>query len=461
MRPLALGVLAVVELRKSDSLIAAVSELTRLSPRVVLNRAKRLHGRRLVRNAFVDRWPARVDELRAEPAHELLREPALVAEIARLLRLDMAVVSKHLEMAPSLSAGAALLPIVADLAPISRNDALHLIVSQARSRNVVGIADLLNLDEAVLRRRLRRAHGAMLVKNALADLLPAVATPVRGWDLHFGRFALTGAQWSGGFGDVREALDQSASPPRRVVLKWARRTDANAVLEGEYERARDLRHPGLVGYFQCQHEPDGTPVLVIEHGGTSLKSILADRKFSVRDALGLCRKLALALDYLARRKLAHRDLHPGNILLGDHDEPRITDFGIARRLRGVGGSTTVTSPVVGHYPDFAAPEVKRGTASQSSDQYSLALVFLSCVCGMDEALDCIDRDEFPPSLSQEQVEVFRVARSESPARRFASCTAFVDKLAAAQGPGWLTRIFGSRAPQDPPTSGPRPKPSRR
>lgn len=429
LRALALGRTPVSGIREDEPRVDAIAEITGLRRGAVRNRAKSANGKTHVRVVFADRWPSRLDELGAEPCSVVLEEAGLLEELGRLVRAKPTALKKELGTTPRGTVRDVLAGRWPSATALTRETVLGMSVQQARGAGELAVlATLLGIEPGRFSRRLKSAHGAMLVKNAFADLMDPPVAPKPGFTL--GRFELTGREWKGGFGHVREAFDRSHDPKRKVVLKWPN-GDAQSikVLEQEYERARELRHPGLVGYYELRREEDGSPVLVIEHGGMSLEEKLKTTLFTVPEALTLCKSVAEALDYLVEEhKLAHLDVHPGNILVDSKGVVRLTDFGISRHIVGSPGNTQATSAVPGHFPRFAAPEVESAKASRRSDQYSLALVFLVCIAGRDEAIACIDRDELPEDLSAKQREAFWRARSESPAKRFASCGALVAAL---------------------------------
>ncbi len=429
LRALALGRTPVSGIREDEPRVDAIAEITGLRRGAVRNRAKSANGKTHVRVVFADRWPSRLDELGAEPCSVVLEEAGLLEELGRLVRAKPTALKKELGTTPRGTVREVLAGRWPSATDLTRDTLLGMSVQQARGAGELAVlATLLGIESGRFSRRLKSAHGAMLVKNAFADLMESPVAPKPGFTL--GRFELTGREWQGGFGQVREAFDRSHDPKRKVVLKWPNgAAQSIKLLEQEYERARELRHPGLVGYYELRREEDGSPVLVIEHGGMSLEEKLKTTLFTVPEALTLCKSVAEALDYLVEEhKLAHLDVHPGNILVDSKGVVRLTDFGISRHIVGSPGNTQATSAVPGHFPRFAAPEVESGEAKRRSDQYSLALVFLVCIAGRDEAIACIDRDELPEDLSAKQREAFWRARSESPAKRFASCGALVAAL---------------------------------
>jgi serine/threonine-protein kinase len=106
-------------------------------------------------------------------------------------------------------------------------------------------------------------------------------------------------------------------------------------------------------------------------------------------------KVARAVQYAHDAGIVHRDLKPGNILLGPDGEPRVTDFGLAKRVRGR-AHLTLTGHLMGT-PSFMAPEQARGRSGQCSaatDIYSLGAVLYYLLTGRppfvaDSALDAL------------------------------------------------------------------------
>ncbi|SMD21754.1 serine/threonine-protein kinase [Kibdelosporangium aridum] len=139
------------------------------------------------------------------------------------------------------------------------------------------------------------------------------------------------------------------------------------------EQARaltDLSHPGLVRVLDAGIAEGGEPFLVQEFiAGTSLRARLAEGALTGAEVTELGSALGRALAYAHSQGVAHRDIHPGNILLGPSMEPYLTDVGIAE-------STTFS---------YVAPEQANGDEpTMASDVYSFGLVLLEALTGRTE-----------------------------------------------------------------------------
>ncbi|MBL9172662.1 MAG: protein kinase [Verrucomicrobiales bacterium] len=161
----------------------------------------------------------------------------------------------------------------------------------------------------------------------------------------------------------------------------------------EAESLASLRHPNIVGVHEL-FEWRGQPILVMELiEGRTLSTASEESPWSPRAAAECLRKVAAALDYAHRRNLLHRDLKPSNILLDDEGEPRITDFGLAKRMtreepaapdaEAPVPEVTLTGELVGS-PQFMAPEqvsARFGSVGPSADIHALGAILFQLLTG--------------------------------------------------------------------------------
>ncbi|HVU87318.1 MAG TPA: protein kinase [Pirellulales bacterium] len=214
----------------------------------------------------------------------------------------------------------------------------------------------------------------------------------------------------GGMGIVYKAHHLKLN--RDVALKMlltgsyaSRQEHARFVREAEAIAA--LRHPHIVQVYDIG-EVDGHPYYTMEFvDGGSLAQKLAGTTQPVREAAEMVSRLAEAVQAAHESGIVHRDLKPGNILLADGETPKITDFGLARRLDRDSGLTH-TGARIGT-PSYMAPEQMTGGASALSpavDIFALGAILYEMLTGrppfQGESLSDIERkltteDPLPPA----------------------------------------------------------------
>src|SRR5437762_8567231 len=176
---------------------------------------------------------------------------------------------------------------------------------------------------------------------------------------------------SGGMGTVYRSFDIMLE--REVALKLLKREMAEdkQVVESFYREARAgaaLNHTNIIHIYAFD-EFNGLPYLVMEladHGSLDHR-IEQETMLPELDVLDIGIKVASALDTALKHHLLHRDIKPGNILFNAEGEPKLVDFGLARRAEDEEHESTVWGT-----PYYVAPEkIKRQPDSFVSDLYSL------------------------------------------------------------------------------------------
>ena len=197
-------------------------------------------------------------------------------------------------------------------------------------------------------------------------------------------YAIEGELGRGGMGVVYKAKHLRLN--RVVAIKMISAGSfptAHSVrrFQAEAEFAAALDHPGIVPVYEVG-EYQGWPFFAMKlvEGGNlaqQLRRLRADRRAAVR----LLIQVARAVHYAHQRGVLHRDLKPANILLDSQGEPVVADFGLARRLDGTAGLSSIGTAL--GTPSYMAPEQvadSKGTTT-AADVYSLGAVLFELLTG--------------------------------------------------------------------------------
>lgn len=218
----------------------------------------------------------------------------------------------------------------------------------------------------------------------------------------------------GGMGEVFHARDQRLK--RDVALKMLRefvlqRPEHLTRFQVEAEVVARLRHPNIVQVFELG-DCGGKPFLVLELlPGGSLAERLSEKAMPVREAAVLTRDLAAAVESMHRLGIIHRDLKPSNVLFAHDGTPKITDFGLAKRLDSNGEETQLG--VVLGTPSYMAPEQTTGRphgSTVASDIHALGLLLYEMLTGRA----AFRGESFEETLNQVRSVVPEAPRKQRP-----------------------------------------------
>lgn len=224
---------------------------------------------------------------------------------------------------------------------------------------------------------------------------------------YFGDYELLEEIARGGMGVVYKARQTSLN--RVVALKMilagqlASEEDVRR-FHTEAEAAAGLQHTNIVAVHEVgRHE--GQHFFSMDYvEGRSLADTIGQRPLAPKKAAEYLKTLAEAIHYAHEQGIVHRDLKPSNVLIDDSDQPRITDFGLARKIEG-DSQLTATGTVLGT-PGYMAPEQAAANPQQigrATDVYSLGAVFYALLVGR------------PPFLAASLLDTLNQVREQEPA----------------------------------------------
>jgi WD40 repeat protein len=213
---------------------------------------------------------------------------------------------------------------------------------------------------------------------------------------------------------------------------------------GEAKAIAQLRHPNIVQLFEAgQHQ--GLSYFTLEYvEGGNLARRINGHPMPLRDAVRLLIQLARGIHYAHQCGIVHRDLKPANVLL-EGDTPKITDFGLAKRIEG-GSDLTASGAIMGT-PSYMAPEQAESGKTKrpittAADIYSLGAILFETMTGRppfraDSAIDTILQvlSHEPPAprkfnnrIDRDLETICLKCLEKEPAKRYGSAEALADDL---------------------------------
>jgi eukaryotic-like serine/threonine-protein kinase len=263
-----------------------------------------------------------------------------------------------------------------------------------------------------------------------------------------GRYRLSSPLGEGGMATLWRAVDQQLG--REVAVKLLRpqySADPGfaARFRQEARSAASLSHPNIVSVYDYGTDPDGETQFIVMQlvEGENLAEILRRRgHLSTDDSVRVAVAVAAALEAAHRRGIVHRDVKPGNILITEDGDVKVTDFGIARAVSEA--SMTITGTTLGSVHYFSPEQARGDEVTGASDVYSLGIVLYEMLTGRrpfegDSAAGValkrlteppprpmVDGHPLPPGLEA----ILRRALERDPARRFPDAGSFAESLRA-------------------------------
>jgi len=210
----------------------------------------------------------------------------------------------------------------------------------------------------------------------------------------------------------------------------------------EEEIGKLMDHPGVMRVFPVDDRSHVYMVMEWVEGKLLRKILDEQKKLSAERAIRITERILDALDYIHTRGVVHRDMKPENVMVDEHDNIKLIDFGIA----GSVGSRRLTfakfSPTMGT-PDYISPEQVKGQRGDArSDLYALGVMFYEMLTGkvpfsganpfliMNDRLlnNPVPPREADPAITPQLQEIIYRALEREPKNRYASARDFARDL---------------------------------
>lgn len=208
----------------------------------------------------------------------------------------------------------------------------------------------------------------------------------------------------------------------------------------EAEAVAAVRHPNVVQVYDYG-DVGGRPFLALElcPNGTLSDKLRAAVRLPPRVAADLVAKLARAVQAAHDQGIVHRDLKPSNVLFDSVGEPKVTDFGLAKRT---GGSDLTKSHAVMGTPAYMSPEQARGETKfvgPPADVWALGVVLYECLTGrrpfaaddswaLLQKVMAADPEPLPADVPRDLALITRTCLAKAPHERYPTAQALADDL---------------------------------
>ncbi len=271
---------------------------------------------------------------------------------------------------------------------------------------------------------LRRLWGAVMVADAAGSQSQVSQAELSEWPeavvtlpCRFAGYELLEEIGRGGMGIVYRA--RQVGLDREVAVKMILRGPLASGVDRqrfrvEAEATARLEHPHIVPVYEVGESRSGPYFSMKYIRGRTLSSLLASQPLPPRKAARILAAVARGIDFAHQHGILHRDLKPSNILVDQHGQPLVTDFGLAKRTSHL-SVITQTGDILGT-PAYMAPEQAagdRGQVGPASDVYSLGAILYHMLTGrspfqaastVDTLLMVLEQDPVPPQMLNPQAD---------------------------------------------------------
>ena len=266
-------------------------------------------------------------------------------------------------------------------------------------------------------------------------------------DMVLGRYELLDKLGSGAMGVVFKCRDRVSKVEyalKMVPPELASDADAMEDVRENFQLIHGLKHPNIASSDFLDRDEYGAYFLIMEYAPGITLSQWNKQKWrggspDWNEVAKIVRQVASALDYAHQKHILHRDVKPTNVMVDEHCEVKVLDFGLASKVRNTITSISVTSATMSGTPCCLSPEQFKGRyPTPAADQYALGVLAYQMLAG-HLPFDSDDYNVLRSAVVNEQPELIRdipdnanrcirKALSKYPKARYATCLDFAEDL---------------------------------
>ena len=235
---------------------------------------------------------------------------------------------------------------------------------------------------------------------------------------------------AGGMAKIYDAIQVSLNRPVAVKFlskKLLSHHEAQSLFERESLIIAQLHHPNIVQIIDKGISDESQPYFVMEKiNGIDLSLMLGDGEIPFNKKLDIAIQICKGLAYAHKNGVIHRDIKPSNIIIDQHGDAKILDFGIALADSERSNQPTAVLGTDG----YVAPEQQDNyaQATVASDIYSVGALFYDLFGNKTEASKKVDSARLAKDLPDSLRQLIAKCCHQQPSKRYVSLTQVRDEL---------------------------------